>query len=148
MNPHKGDVSFEVGGTTYVLRYSHRSLVLLENELGKSLIKIMREIDGWKANPEDMRLGTICALLWAGLQRHQPNMTVEEATDLLDDIDGGASAMIDIIGEAFQRAFSAPGTKGTNPPKRVENGSGTISSSSTSAMDSTQTSSGISPQEN
>jgi hypothetical protein len=141
MNPHQGDVTLEVAGKQYVLRYSHRSLVLLEDKLDKGLMQIMRDIDGWKTHPENMRLGTIAAMLWAGLQKHHPDMTLDDATDLLDEVEGGTVKIIDVIGEGFQRGFSAPGTKGTNPPQKL-NGDGTTSSSNTSASGTSQTASG------
>lgn len=144
MNPHKGDVPLNVAGKQYTLRYSHKALVLLEDKLDRGLVQIMRDVESWKIHPENMRLGTIAALLWAGLQSHHPSMTLDETIDMLDDFEGGTVAVIELIGEGFQRGFSAPGTKGTNPPKRA-NGDGTISSSSSPASDTTQNVSGISP---
>lgn len=126
MNPQKGDVPFQAGGKQYVLCYSFGSLVLLEEKLGKGMMQIVREIESWTKQPEHMRLRTICDLLWIGLKRHQPEMTEQQAIDLLDDIDGGIGKVIDLIGESFQKAFSAPGTKATNPP-RTTDGTGVIS---------------------
>jgi hypothetical protein len=146
-NPHKGDVPFEVAGKQYVLRYSHRALVLLEERTGKSLMQIIKEIDGWRTAPENMKLGTVCTLLWAGLQKHQPEMTVDDATDLLDDVDGGVPQIIELLGTSLQRAFSAPGTKGTNPPTKAENGAGMSSTSSMPASDIGRMTSGRSLQE-
>jgi hypothetical protein len=134
-NPQKGDVTFEAGNKSYTLRYSHLALVKLEKLLDKGLMKIMREIDTWRENPDDMRVGMVVALLWAGLQKHHPKITVDEAAELLDEMDGGAARAVEIIGESFQRAFSAPETKATNPPQKEVNGTGTVSSSSTSVMD-------------
>ncbi len=138
-NPHKGDVALSVGDKVYTLRYSHSALVKLEKLLDKGMVQIMEDLQ----KTEDMRLSNVVALLWAGLQKHHPSMTEEDAADLLDDIDGGASGAINVIGEAFERAFSAPGTKGTNPPQKVEgNGTGMLSSSTTSLSDMTKTASG------
>jgi len=147
-NPHKGDVPFSVGDKQYILRYSHRALVLLEEQTGKSLLNIIKEIDGWRTAPENMKLGTVCILLWAGLQKHQPQMTVDDATDLLDEIEGGVPYAIELLGTSLQRAFSAPGTKGTNPPTKAENGAGTNSTSSMPVSDIDQTTSGRSLHEN
>ncbi len=148
MNPQKGDVPFEAGGRKYTLCYSHRALVLLEEQLDKGLVKIIKEVDGWRTNPDDIRLGTVCSMLWAGLQKHQPDMTIDDATAILDDLDGGVATAIDLLGEGFQKAFNASGTKGTNPPKRAENGTGMSSSSSMPVSDIGQMTSGTLRQEN
>ena len=134
-NPHKGDVTLDVAGKAYTLRYSHSALVKLETQLGKGLMKVMQEM----SSPEEMRIGTVAALLWAGLQKHHPSMTLEEATDLLDDIDGGARGAVEVLGEAFERAFNAPGTKGTNPQPSAGNGTGIVSSSTMPVSATTQT---------
>lgn len=129
-NPHKGDVPLKVGDRIYTLRYSHLALVKLEDVLGKNLQGIMREIQ----DAEEMRLGTVVALLWAGLQKHHPDVSRDDAAELIDDISGGMAATIGIVGVAFQKAFGAtPGTKGTNPTSKASNGTGTSSSSSSSA---------------
>jgi len=144
MNPHKGDVEFVVAGKTYTLRYSHSALVKLEKQLDQGLMKVMQDM----SSPEQMRIGTVVALLWSGLQKHHPNMAFDDAADLLDDMEGGASGAIEIIGQAFSKAFNAPGTKGTNPPQKDQNGTGTVSSSSTFPSDTSQNTFGRSPREN
>lgn len=142
MNPHKGDVSFEVAGKNYTLRYSHSALVKLEKQLDKGLMKVMQDM----TNPDQMRIGTVVALLWSGLQKHHPEMSFDDVADLLDDMEGGTSGAITIIDQAFGKAFNAPGTKGTNPPQREANGTGTQSLSSTSPSVIPQMSSGKLPR--
>jgi len=129
-NPKRGDVSFEAGGKTYTLRYNHRALVKLETALGKGLMQVIAEM----GKPDTMRLGTTVALLWAGLQQHHPEMTQDQAIDILDEIDGGVPTVIAVIDQAFGKAFeSTLGTKGTNPRQGKEtNGTGTLQSSSSS----------------
>ena len=144
LNPQKGDVSFQVGDKTYMLRYSHLALIQLENKLDKSLMTVIAEM----SDVEKLRIGTVVAILWAGLQKHHPKMSYDDAASLLDEVEGGASAMIEVIGESFQRAFNASGTKGTNPPQREANGTGSVSGSTTSLLASTQSHSGRSPPEN
>ena len=144
INPHKGDLSFLSGGKSYTLRYSHLALVKLEQCLDKSLVKIMKEIDGWQKNPEDMRLGTVVSMLWAGLQKHHPEMTPDDAAEIIDGMDKGVAGAVEILGQAFQKAFNAPGSTATNPPPREVNGSGTKSSSNSSPSDIPTMSSGTS----
>ena len=141
------EVEFDAEGKRYVLQYSHEALILLEDKLDKGLMKIMREVESWAQRPEDIRLGTIRNILWAGLHKHHPELTTSEAAELIGKIDGGIVGAIELIGEGFQRAFNAPGTKGTNPPQRAQNGTGTPSGSSTSATGTTPPGSGTSPRE-
>lgn len=140
-NPHRGDVAFSVGAKTYTLRYTHLALVKLEKALDKGIPQIMSEI----ASAQNLRLGTVVSLLWAGLQKHHPAMTEENVAELLDEIEGGMAGAMMHLDEAFGRAFNAPGTKGTNPPKA--NGTGTVPSPTTSASAMSQTASGMSPHE-
>ncbi len=144
INPHK-DVSFEAAGKTYTLRYSHLALVKLENKLNKGLVQILGDM----SKPQNLRLGTIVALLWAGLQKHHPEVSEDAAADLLDDIEGGTQGAMTMIDAAFSKAFSAtPGTKGTNPQQRADNGSGMTSLSSSLATDMIPNISGTSHQKN
>lgn len=140
INPHKGDVSFDVAGKSYMLRYSHSALIALENKLDKSLMSVIAEM----SDADKLRIGTVVAILWAGLQKHHPKMTYDDAAALLDDVDGGVSTMIEVIGNSFQKAFNAPGTKGTNPPQKETNGTGTISSLDMSPLDMIPRNSGTS----
>jgi hypothetical protein len=144
MNPKKGDVEFAVAGKMYTLRYSHSALVKLEKQLDQGLMKVMEDM----SSPQQMRIGTVVALLWSGLQKHHPDMTFDDAADLLDDMEGGASSAIEIVGQAFSKAFNAPGTKGTNPPQKDQNGTGMISLSTSYHSDTSQNISGRSPPEN
>lgn len=138
MNPHRGDVELPVGGKLYTLRYGHASIYALERKTGKSIMQIMREMD----NADEMRIGNVIELLWAGLQKHHPEITMDDVCDLLDQVEGGSMSVVGIIGDAFQKAFNAPGTKGTNPPQKAGNGTGTSYSSSTPVSDTNPTPSG------
>jgi hypothetical protein len=130
-NPEKGDVSFAVGEKTFTLRYNHLALVKLETTLNRGLVQVIGEI----SSPEKMRLATMIALLWAGLQKHHPGMSQEDAAEILDEL-GGIGPVMPHIDEAFGKAFAATsGTKGTNPPQQTTNGSGMISSSNMSVSD-------------
>jgi Phage tail tube protein, GTA-gp10 len=138
MNPYKGDTSFSVAGKTYTLRYNHAALILIENRLDRGLMKVIEEM----SSVEGVRIGTVVAILWAGLQSYHPKMTFDDAAGLLDDIEGGTGAMVSIIGDSFQKAFSAPGTKGTNPPQKEGNGTGMESGSISLPSDMSQIASG------
>lgn len=146
-NAKKGEMTLQVDGENYILEFSHGSLILLEEKLDKGIMRIMKEMESWSKSPEDLRLGTIRALLWAGLHKHQPNMTMDDAAELIGRFDGGLIKVVETVAEAFSRAFSAPETKATHPTQKASNGTGTPSGSSTSVTDTSQNLSGPSPQE-
>lgn len=139
MNPHKGDVLLSVGDKQFTLRYSHLALVKLENIMNKSVPDVLQEL---QATGGGVRIGTVVALLWAGLQKHHPRLSYEDAADLLDDIEGGAPGAMVVIGIAFEKAFATSGTKGTNPPMNGGAGIGTPSSLTSLVTDILPTSSG------
>ena len=144
-NPHKGDVGFKIGDKNYTLRYSNLALIKLEEMTNKGLYQIMTEM----SKPESLRLGTVCALLWAGLQKHHPTITMDSAADLLDEFEGGTPEVIGLIDKAFGKAFSQTlGTKGTNPTQEESNGIGMGSSWNSPVTDLTPKVSGTSPRKN
>lgn len=149
-NRHRGEFEFTAGDKTYTLQFSHQALIRLEEKLDKSLLTIINAFQAWSTDPASMRLGMIRDMLWAGLQRHHPEMSPGDVADLLDDIEGHAAGAVEILGTAMTRAFDAPKTKGANPPPAtaVTNGTGTNSGSSGSALDKTRIGSGSSPLAN
>jgi len=143
MNPHRGDVSFEVAGKTYTMRLSHAALIKVEEALNKNLSQVMTEM----SSPDTMRLGTVVVLVWAGLQKHHPTLTQEDVANLFDEMPGGVQGMVIILDKAFSKAFETTlGTKGTDPTQKP--GIGINSSSSMSPLDTAMAPSGISPQRN
>lgn len=145
MNVHKGELTFSVEGKDYVLAFDHEALIQLEEKLDKGIVRIMKEVSEWSEDPESLRLGTVRTMLWAGLHKYQPALTLPEATELIGKIDGGIVKVVELIGDGFNRAFAAPGTKGTNPPQRAANGTGMTPGSTSSAMDTIPNPSGTLP---
>ena len=139
-NPKRGDSSFTADGKEYTLRYSTEALILLEEDQNRGLLKVLREVESWTKNPENIRLGLVRSLLWAGLQDHHPELTKKQAGELIEAV-GGLITILTPINLAFERAFSAPGTKGTNPPQTT-NGTGMVSSLNTPVMDTSRMISG------
>lgn len=82
-NPQKGEVDLTLGGQTYTLRLGAGALIALQESL--------REHDGTVTPLEQIfaqaiggRVLAIRAVLWAGLQRHHPTMTLAGVEDILD----------------------------------------------------------------
>jgi hypothetical protein len=148
-NPHRGELALDVNGRQFTLQYTQNSLVELEGVLGMGIVKIINEMQAWAKDNERIRLSWVRALLWAGLIRHHPGITLEEAGELMTEA-GDLSTVLAITGDAMQRAFNddgapgeAAGTKGPRPPQR--NGTGGDSSPTTSALGSRRRGSGTSP---
>jgi hypothetical protein len=116
MNPHRGDVALHAGDKAYTLRYSHLALVKLEQKLDKGLVQIAAEM----SRTVDMRLRTVVVLLWAGLQKHHPEVTEEDAAEILDEIDGGAASAMGAIDAAFSKRGAAPGRRVQTLPRGRE----------------------------
>jgi hypothetical protein len=142
MNPQLGEYAFEVEGNTYTMVFDYESWVLIEEKLDKGIFKIMQEIESWSKSPENLRLGTVRTIFWAGLHRHQPKLTLAEATSLIFKMDGGIAGAVDAMSKTLERTFGASSSQATNPQQRAVNGSGTSSGSSTSATDTIQPASG------
>jgi Phage tail tube protein, GTA-gp10 len=64
-NPHRGEASLTIGGTTYLLRPSFTALVAAEEELGPLLALVDRAASG------GLRLSEIAALFWYCLADRQ-----------------------------------------------------------------------------
>ena len=91
-NPHRGEVSFKTPDAEYTLILSTNALCELEDETGKSLPSIMRDIE---------RVTTVRALLWALLRTKQPDISLSQAGEIIDRA-GMAKTT-----EAIMRAISA-----------------------------------------
>lgn len=72
-NKIKGEVSLVApGGETYVLVFGFESLVLVEDKRDKAFGDVVEEL-------KEGRLGSLGALLWAGVHQHHPEVTFESA---------------------------------------------------------------------
>ena len=141
-NPQRGEVSFESGGKTYILRYSANALCALESELDRGILDIAAEMQSWgpplgadgkpldetadqaAARARRMRLSLVRALFWAGLIDDAPHLSLAQAGDLITAI-GGLQAALVLVVDAFAKAFpDDAGTKGARPPKAAAAGIG------------------------
>ena len=72
-NKIKGEVSLVApGGETFILVFGFESLVLVEDKRDKAFGDVVEEL---KAG----RLGSLGALLWAGVHQHHPEVSFEAA---------------------------------------------------------------------
>lgn len=96
-NPARGEITFKVADTEYTLKFSTNAICELEDRLDKGLNTIV-------ANME--RLSTVRALLWAGLRAKHPEVTIQQAGEIIDRC--GMAEATEIIGKALSVAFSPP----------------------------------------
>lgn len=104
-NKIKGEVSLEYAGETFLLQFGFEALVLVEDKRDKAFGDIVAELDAG-------RLGSLAALLWAGLHEHHPELSYEAAGRLAMAFasDGRGEELQKKIVEAITLAF--PKAKG------------------------------------
>lgn len=142
-NKIKGEASFTIGGTEYTICFNNDALIQLEDKLDRGIVAITSEMQRWSAEPERLRLKWVRALLWAGLRKHHPTMTVEQTSELIDQSNG--AEMMNVIGDAMQKAFADTESKGARPMNGTSStGTGQGSSQISSLSDSESKPSGIS----
>lgn len=90
------EVTLQAGENTFVLYAGNRALRLIERESGKPLPDLLEYM-------ERGSVGAMTTVLWAMLQHHHPDMTVDNVDDLIDAAGYEASGVA--VGEAANRAF-------------------------------------------
>jgi hypothetical protein len=91
-------VPIELGGKTRNLRFSFNALCLLEDTLGLPIAEIGEALSG------SVKLGTVRALLYAGLSDEDETLTLKQVGRLIDSSRLGELA--EAIRKAFEGAFA------------------------------------------
>lgn len=119
-NRHRGEVGFECGGKSYVLRYSTNSLCDLEGLLNKDIISISELM----SKTATLRMSTVRAVFWAGMLDQNPDITIREAGELMTEL--GYARSLELVGQALGAAFpdTNKGTADASPRVRPEDGTG------------------------
>lgn len=115
-NRERGEVTFHAAGESYTLRFSENALCLLEEELDRGVVGILREMSSWATDQDAIRLTTLRAVMWAGLQEHHPKSDLKQAGALIGDV-GGIVAAANIVADALRAAFPEEGTTTERPTK-------------------------------
>jgi len=120
-NPHKGEVEFEAGGRTRVLRLDTNAMCELEEEFDLGIMRVL-------AHLELGRMTDIRRIFRAALDG-KPSL--EDATLIIDEI-GGYLAATDLLEKVVRAAFPTAEANGSRPPPIAAAmiSSGTDSSSS------------------
>ncbi|WP_037437161.1 GTA-gp10 family protein [Sinorhizobium fredii] len=112
-NPNRGSVALQVGDRAYTLSFSINALCELEDLLDKPVAAIVEAIQ----KPTELRMSSVRAIIWAGLQDHHEGLSVKEAGQIASE--AGTQAALAKVGEAFRLAFPQPTQGGAkaNPRK-------------------------------
>lgn len=112
-NPLKGEVELKAGEESYTLTFSVNALCELEDHFGEPVAKIAQRLN----DPDNLRLSTVRALVWAGLRDHHDDVDIKEAGRVATA--AGIPACVEAIGKALELAFPADkeGTDRPRPPK-------------------------------
>lgn len=113
-NPLKGEVDFTALGQTWTLRCDIDELIAAEALTGKTIMEMV-------ASPG---LGTVRALMLAGLKPHHPEANNDTFKDILGDL--GFAPLAAIVGEAVMLAFpkkkEGAGPAAARPPRKPAKG--------------------------
>lgn len=106
-NPLKGEVPITIGGTSYVLKLSYNALCDVEQSMGQKAPEIIREVGtgSWTAAR---------ALFCAALRHSKPDLTLEQAGELIQSM--GMKASTEALTNAFTAAFGEKEEGPENPP--------------------------------
>lgn len=114
-NPQKGEVGFEVGGKSYILKLGTYAQAALERRVKMPFQKFITR------GNDEFGVDDTLALVWAGLFR-QHHLTEEQVADIIDDL--GDERLTEILAEAVRVALGVQEDKGSRPPPAEANGTG------------------------
>jgi hypothetical protein len=129
-NAVKGEVSFAQGGDTFTLVYDVDALCVAEEALDMAVEDILAQL-----NAKRRKMGVVRAVLWAGLRRHHPELTLLGVGQTFFGPGGlGILGAIVYIADALNKAFPKPVADGeaasgeADPPPPAADGTGSGSS--------------------
>jgi hypothetical protein len=113
-NPHRGQVALQAGERAYALSFSVNAICELEDALGQPVNQIARGME----TPDQVRMSTIRALLWAALRDHHEDVGLKQAGEIATE--AGVPAVMEAIGEAFRLAFPDQEASGSPRPRKAK----------------------------
>lgn len=114
-NKFKGDISFDVNGKSYTMRFSANALCELEDATGMGINALLAQL----SDPASMRLKMVRAVLWAGLRDHHSDVTLHQAGEIITDLT--LPRAMELASKSFELAFQD--TSKSVPPKPAQTGS-------------------------
>lgn len=113
-NPFRGEADLLVSGKVYKIKFGINAMCELEDALDRPISQILEELGDEKR----VRMKTVRAILWAGLQEYQLGFTQETAGDIASI--AGIDEVMKAIGAALGAAApeETEGDKTARPPKK------------------------------
>lgn len=104
MTKQTQDSVITLGGQNYTIRFSIKATLFLQEQWG---LANEREV---QARMASATMQDFIDIVWAGLQRHHPELTRDQIVDLLDDAgtDGLQTAVSDLMGASAAPAPKSP----------------------------------------
>jgi hypothetical protein len=109
------DVQIEAGGQPYTLRFSAKALAAMQDHWGlKNLDEVGTKLGSLETG--EATLADYTAILWSALRTHHPEVTIDGALDLLDEmgIDGFMDALSDTLSAG---STEGGGDASADPPR-------------------------------
>jgi hypothetical protein len=118
-NKNRGEVSFEANEKSYTMRFSANALCELEDVLNMGVNDVAEQM----SKPKNLRIKTVRGIFWAGLRDYHPEITIQQAGELIQDIT--LPRCLELIGKAFNLAFQdstkvRPQQPGPTVPAKIE----------------------------
>lgn len=142
-NPEKGEVALTVGDRSYIYVLDMNALCIAEKAMSKDEERLVTS--------QEIVLSSVMGsnrhtrfMLWAALQRHHPEVTLEDATDILGKI-GGTQTLVQLLKDLRKSVEPDPEDVPKGPRRarqKKTDGTGVPATSSPDASVSTATSSG------
>jgi hypothetical protein len=97
-NADKGETAVTIDGTPYVLASTFNSLIALQ-QLFKDVDGTLPSVDSILQRAQRGDLSAVRGVFWSTLLRHHPQMTVEQAGELIDAAGGprALNALVDAV---------------------------------------------------
>ncbi len=109
-NPVKGEVTLKAEDEEYTLVFGSNAMAALEEKLDMGMQAIAALFS------QDIRIGTLRAMLWAALSEHH-DLTEKEVGTLMDK--AGIDTVGEAIGNTFTLALPKGDAKGTARPRKA-----------------------------
>lgn len=94
------EITLQAGDETYTLYAGNRALRMIERETGKPILEALTAL----GDQSTADINSLTIIVWALLQRHHKELTVEDVDDVIDDA-GGWAAIMDPLSDAIGKAF-------------------------------------------
>lgn len=104
-NPEKGETDLKLDGKTFIICLTAHEIVKIEQLYDVGIT----EISTWFQS-QNMRLWRMQALLWAALQRHHSEVTIDQALDMIatsENLKAVLPKLIEAINMSFPPAVAS-----------------------------------------